>query len=652
MEGAGTGPNAEQIMSYQGNAALGGGLSGAGEQAVFNSMDNAMANMAAMQRQVNQHAYEYNRVQYEQKIKDRDTLMGLIAEDQIDVDVLDTDRDTLAKKLDEIKDMAIDNQDLMTNREKYAEFLRKKKEFKELKTNAALRWTGVADARKQMVDNNDPDFVQSANDYINGIRQQDIKKTPDPFVKPLDPNGVLLTPYDPSAATTKKSGSSSTTATAPAVAPAAPVTGGWAVKEISSGTAVRGTDGIYFREVTKGTDPADVRKQILGRADSAYNKMPEQAAWLQKATTADASIWNDANVTRMNQVIDFANREWGYSDPSSPDHIQHIGEKGADGKWMPTQDPREYAISFNVANGYIPKTKTKVPDVEMGKAGRLAAQTSADRARAEQSRAKTRETLALIKPKMDELKAKTYKAKMQGDKASTDMYQKETLGWSAYRDVYDYVSRRDEQNFTAVTDPKWSKWAKSINIGIGDGAQIKKLPATDAITKEMFKEKVSDEDGKSVFVSPTEYYLVKENGKFYFVGGYRDNQDAEIDANGKTTKKASSEMRYKRIALEEAPGNVFQSRTDFKVDDPATVTAMDNVRRFIDGGSPKKREMEEDESDNQGGGAKPKGGKTFDANTMQKRPSNSKLVKRGADSYIDGKKVIGEMPDGTYVTER
>lgn len=104
-----------EILNYQGNAALGagtaGGVGGLTEYG-FGGIKEPLDGVNDMLKQQADHSMQWNAMEYAQKIKDRNDLYNLFAQNHVDFDTAEADRPKVQEQINVIKNMMTANPNL------------------------------------------------------------------------------------------------------------------------------------------------------------------------------------------------------------------------------------------------------------------------------------------------------------------------------------------------------------------------------------------------------------------------------------------------------------------------------------------------------------------------------------------------------------
>jgi hypothetical protein len=195
-------PSGNDILSYQGNAAMGlaqtGGLSEYGERDLTPA-NNALFNLAYLNLQKNKAVYD-------QKIKERDDGMRLMAEGAMQLtNALPQDREKLMQLYDGIKHLYFEKHgDVKSDPNVWLDLNDRLARFREATALAGSRWNtyqaGVAEAAKET----DPNKKQAMLNHWQGQLQKDIYQPFDPYQQTLDWDPAII--QRPMAAITKEIG--------------------------------------------------------------------------------------------------------------------------------------------------------------------------------------------------------------------------------------------------------------------------------------------------------------------------------------------------------------------------------------------------------------------------------------------------------------
>ena len=173
------------ILAYQGNVGLGlnsdGGAIGVYGDTDLKDANTAVFNLAYLNMQKNKAVWE-------QKLKDRDAGMALIAEGKLDIkNALPKDREKLMKMIDEVKKTYFDNNgDVKSDPRVWLKINEQLSKFNEGRTTAGSRYlsytNGVAAAAKET----NPYKKEKMLGHWNGQLEKDLYEPMDPYQQTLD----------------------------------------------------------------------------------------------------------------------------------------------------------------------------------------------------------------------------------------------------------------------------------------------------------------------------------------------------------------------------------------------------------------------------------------------------------------------------------
>lgn len=434
------------ILSYKGNAALAAGSDpstieafGAGGQG-----GDPLAGVNATLSKVMDHQLRWNAMEYEQAVKDRDSLYETFASQDIDFPVEDVDRPVLQEKIDKIKKMMIAKPNLKADRRAYLEVQGEINKLTALKASAKTRAASAVIQRKAAAEERNPvkkeRMMQALNEQLGkGVEHQ------------IDPFSEILT-YEQ----------------ADLAAPAATVT----YEEFEQ-------NGIPYRIEVSRPNPFAYTDEVSFEGVLSGEKvdLPYKIKDFYTQQAQNPELMNADTVAKMNAVIDTFNTQNKF-DPSSQYYAKHIAEV-KDGQVATNLSPADFWKSFKVASTWGESRSAAKVDEDKQAAlekkmkistGYQDARSKATTAAASMLRAKTDASLA---PAQIELyKANAKKALADGDKTR---YETETLKAKSSFQVNSVIQlfnntakSKNFKTYKQLTPPEQNAMNNLSQFGIGN----------------------------------------------------------------------------------------------------------------------------------------------------------------------------------------
>lgn len=336
------------ILSYRGDAALAGGYAPDASPYIGR---NSNAGIDRMLSELNNQQFAFNMEEYRQKIKDRDESLALIADPNINVDfdVLDNDRPELVKQIDEINKLWLQNPDIQSNPEQYANLQQKIKMFKQSAASSKLR---SLEYTKQVGDiSNEPNarYRQYKIDHLDDQVKKGLFHKIDPYFKNFQYDKGTLFP---------------------------------ALQEEALGNPnpVIDSQGVSFMEQTYGVRP-ELIKRRFSPATLLQNENDNDIQNIQllyEDFVRSPFAEDDAFMQKVNAVTNKINQDWGYKEGDA-NYFEPAFKKVGD-SWEVTQSPAVLATALYAEDQYKYQSK-KVLSPDYQKQQKTKAETDLAKAR-------------------------------------------------------------------------------------------------------------------------------------------------------------------------------------------------------------------------------------------------------------------------------
>lgn len=493
------------IISYNGNAAQGandaGGIPFLGG---FNTdhINNVMDDMSRQNMM-------WNSQMFQQKINDRNAMNDLLAQQDMNVDLLDQDRPVLQAKLNEMQKLYIDNPDMLNNPAVYAQMQKKVKEFQAMRSNGKTRYLQVADMKKQMAENTDARFRQQMASHINEQVALGINHLPDPYMKIQDWTKDIE-------------------ANPPVVA-------------LGSPTTYRGKDGNYYTRTVMGNRLEDFFKYYdpFNLIEGENKNLPDQIGAFYDWAGRDERFMGDQNLNAINAKMDAINAARG-AKVGDPMYLRHIAEKGEDGKWALTSNAVEMVRALSIFKNYDQKVSEALSKdaaqqaVFRSQIVNNLASAGAHRAAAGLSNAKARAENELLPYRKNLFAAQAKAFEDKGDIAEAKVVKEREEVAKPVSDAVNAFDQADQlKNYRPATQifnkmPTPAAEALRLNLGIDDNWQFSSVPMTNSAAVKMLSVPVQTKGKKQVAKAPVVIYALKgPDGQIKMVG---------LDKNGNFQK--------------------------------------------------------------------------------------------------------------------
>lgn len=321
------------ILSYKGQADLGYGP-GDSPAADSNSLDNFNETL----RQVNQQQFQWNAMKYQQKIKDRDDTLAVMANQNVDSPVRDEDRPALDDQISKMKDILVQNPDIKSNPKAYLDFQNAVSKFKGMKAMAQTRYATLGQQQQDIANNPDAEDRKSMQAHFQQQVDGGVTHLPDPYQK--------MQSFDP------------------AITTAAPP------PEVTPGGVVVGKDGLAYRQQTTGSNLDDFTKFYDGIMTEAPGKnTPNQIAENVTALAANKDFNTPANYDAINAKLEAINQANNLK-PRDPKRLLPF----TDSSGVPTSNPAQFMMDVALAKNYQLPTTSLTLDKDAQKGLLTAAQ--------------------------------------------------------------------------------------------------------------------------------------------------------------------------------------------------------------------------------------------------------------------------------------
>lgn len=318
-----------EILSYQASADRGYGAEGtpfiSGSPDALNDFNNTM-------KSVNQQNYQFNAMQYQQKIADRDNTMNLMANQNIDIDVLDKDRPVLEKQLNDIQNIWLEHPDIKSNPEAYNNLQKAISKFKEMKVSAGTRSVEIKKMKQEYAANPDAEFRQSIGEHIKTQEDAGINHLPDPYQQVQDFDETIF------------------------AKPAATVVKGESYEK----------NGLWYSPTHTKTDVKDFYNYYTPSnwIEGANKNIPNKIGAFYQHAIVNEDFMSDNNLNLINSKLDAINKEQNLD--GTPLFLQPIAKKNDDGTWQITKDPAQLAMDVSLLKNYQNSTSL-APDKDAQK---------------------------------------------------------------------------------------------------------------------------------------------------------------------------------------------------------------------------------------------------------------------------------------------
>lgn len=538
-------PNSS-ILGYQGNAALGGGLPGVGTPTglgadSLNGLNNTLENIAAQN-------YQTNIANWHQKIRDRDEVMKAVAENQIDVPVLDQDRPVLEKELNDIKEAYLKTPNLKSNPAAWADMQSKIKSFTDKKNLAKIRQVEVTKMLQDYANNPDERYRKTLGSHIDTEVGKGITHVPQPYQKLQDWSDGLF--GETTQTTVDKANGKQTVVKTSLFSP----------KELPGSNKPVQQNGLYYKQKTVGSDLSDWDRfySPANFVEGENKNLPDQASAFYKFALQDKNLMSDDTLNAINGKLDSINQQNNLT-PDNPRYLHPIAQKNADGTWDVVQDPIYFSKAISLYKNYQEPKTTLEPSKDLQTMASTKAQETQRYASATAQRAlagKYSQEAKLAEQKGDKLVAETAILKGQGSSAaseSVDFFNKASDA-SGYKDVGDLLGEAGK--------PIAAQLKQQLNINPNDKAIP--LAKSDKTVQKIFAKPDYDRDGKykGTKTYPVAVYAIKNtDGDVTMVGLYKDGTFKNSDVYGAAGEIIKHDSGYrlndKTIKLQDASRQVI-----------------------------------------------------------------------------------------------
>lgn len=454
------------ILANTGNAALGGGYTPNGVP--FLNTD-PLANLEGTMKQLQEENANWNAMLYKQKIADRDSLIKTMAGNTIDGDVLDSDREVLQKKLDDIKNIMVNNPDkVFTDPNVYAKFQSASNDFKSMAAAAKTRYGVIKNIQQEAANETNPTVRDDMNNYITQQINGGINHVPNPYPKlytydinkiwPNMPVETKITGY------TNKNGI------------------GYAVNQTKADTGWLKKIYDYFTVPNLQQNNGELLNQLL-----IFNK------GLQSPVFA-----NPANVSSINARLDQINKELNLP-ADNPLYLQPVGVVNGSDVTL-NQDPVAVARAMTAIKNYQNKTE-ELPNKEAQAAYKSKSDIAQSYASASESSAKAHEINAKLPYEIEQLKEKNQALGGVTNAQALSGYN----GYKAISDLSDYHPVADIQGKTKGALDKYLQ----DQFGTTD-MEARIVPVTNQAAINAMTTQVADPLGKQVIQKPAMMIAVRQ----------------------------------------------------------------------------------------------------------------------------------------------
>lgn len=545
-----------EILSYGGNAAAGGGYSDISKLGAdaFSDFERTLTTIAqdSTNRQIKQ---------YDQAIKDRDTLAQMIAKNQIDFEVDEAYRPALEGMVEEIKNLRTATPNIMKDPKKFAELQAKIGEFQSAATAAKANTVQLKKMQQMYADNPDEEDRKNIASFMETQRAKGVKGMVTPYQK-LQSWGPELFGFktlpDKKTTMTDKDGNITTSVTEVEAGEPGAVTAGTATKTAGSKFAFTPDkvlaektvekDGVVYKEKVVGTDIKDIKDFYRSNADFVEGpgkNLINQAKSFYKYFTEDPGMMSPETLRNLNAKINAINSENGLQ-KGDRYYTEPIGTENADGTVTLTADPIALSEAFAMASQYQPRKTSLEVDEKVMEARLKKGQTAHQYASAEQARANAaqshwqiRRGKALLPHEIAKMKADAAKAEREGNKDLLNAYgaTEKVVG------LVDLALKSKEQPLP--------KQAASY-LGVSDKATMRLVPRTSQVGQDIFATPVLDREGKvRSYDYPGNVWMVTDGDVTKFVGMLPGGNFASA----------------KVLDVRDAPSKIIQKQNNYNLSD-------------------------------------------------------------------------------------
>lgn len=555
------------ILSYQGNAALGGGFDSHGQP--IGTGEATLTPVNDMMKILQGQQFAFNVMQYKQAVQDRDQSMALLSDPslQVTMDVNDKDRPALEAQRQAVieqwkKDPAMSNADNWIN------FQKETAKFKEMATSSKSR---NLEYKKQIGDiaaETNPYLREQMLQHLDGQVKGGVFKQIDPYFKNPTFDAAMFADV--------------------------PMT------QLGEATYSQDKTGAYSATKTMAT-PVKAFSDFV----SPENLMANNGDKLQKLQLLHdnfvKSAWatDDNQLTVMNLKLAQINAKNKIS-PNDPAYLQPVAVKDENG-WTVNDSPAQFGKSLYAYSHYKEFTHTDLaPDyqkqlAENATIGKIGAETK-------EIKAKTTETYAdanlktaeaneknLTAPAVEyELRARAEKERREGNliaSKTTDIKVSALApafdGVRMFNDVYRYQSYSGQEAVAKIEKNNLSEGLRAA--GYEDGFELTPLPrnntyvsALSAPLKSTITKNGLDANGKSDGSKVTTSSAVNKPVYIFAFkpkdGIINDMKIVGLDKFGKLLKS---------INVKDAAGEIIKFNEGYKADDKVN-NRIDAARGLTD----------------------------------------------------------------------
>ena len=466
------GVSAESVVSYQGNAALGGGYDSSGLPSGVGA--DSLANVNSMLRQLNQQQFQWNVMKHKEDVELRNKSLDALNDPglNIDTDVMDKDREALEAQRQEIMAAWKANPNMMANPDAYVAFKQKVAKFKDMATSSKSR---NLEFKRQM------QAIASDNNLENRVSR----------IKHLDSQvsqGVYhqIDPYF-----------SNPTFDADKYFKEVPTV------KVGNPTFAMGQDGIATASQVEQTPIAAFKMPFSPQALMANNQQGLQDVQILHQQFANSKYAQDENYLRsINAKLATINQENGLTE-DDPNYFKPIATKVGD-KWQVTDSPSDLAAGLYAYKDYKRQVNTNLSkEYQQQLLNYQKEQLNAQETQANISKAKTQEEL--YKAQTDKARADAQAALDKEKAAQAELEAPVDAAYSAFEEG------TQAQALPADQMDKKLKEAL-VSAGMQDGWQVSALPMDEKYLKMLRSPKIDSKGKQTGTIGPSDIYMIRPAG--------------------------------------------------------------------------------------------------------------------------------------------
>lgn len=464
----------KDILAYQGNPNLASGFDGGGNPMLGSQKDH-YGEIANIMRDVQQKNYQWNMMQYEQRIKDRDASLQLFAQQDINAPMEATDREVVQADYDNIKNIMLQYRGNPFNSNKGRVAIQEAvAKFKKNATLAKARYNEAAKQRLEIANEVDPEKRADMIKHLEAQLKRPVEELPEPYMKRLDYD-IAKVLYNPGE------------------------------ELLTTPRYFKGDNGLAYEETVKGVDPKKIvdyyePTNVLEGNDKT---LPDQIGIWADYMIKDERF-NKDKIQAINTALNEINKRNNWAEGNKYYQQPLQIKENEDGTVSVTDNPIDFARKMALYAYGSKQTKTTALSKSAQDAFKTRAQEGQANASANAANALASQRRALTGVMKDKLAAEARLAQLKGDTELTKQTQIRSENIEPAITAYQALERVGSQKGKSVKEylggmdiPQPILNSIQQQLGATDNYEVIDIPSSDPVfAKMMATQRIKD--GKPV----------------------------------------------------------------------------------------------------------------------------------------------------------